>query len=83
MGDFNVHISAVGGHGCQRDRTDGQFVVGCERTGCPDCIVREMVRRLKRANVEVRKAQIVHWPTQLSEVRDNLLTGVRTGSFPK
>jgi hypothetical protein len=83
MGEFSVLLTAVGGHGCQRDKVDGEFVVGCERTGCPDCIVREAVRRLKRANVEVRQAEIRHWPNTLTEVRDNLLTGIRKGAFPK
>ena len=82
MGNFNVHIEAVGAHGCQRERGDGEYVVGCERSGGPDCIIREAVRRLKRANVAVSKAEIRHWPETKDEVADDLLSGVRKGSFP-
>ena len=87
MGDYRVVIEAMGGHGCQREKGDGDTILGCERHGCPDCMTRELVRRLKRAGERVNKAEITHWPADLpgysltSEVRDDLLTGKRTGSF--
>lgn len=89
MGDFRVLVEAVGGHGCERQFGDGETVIGCERPGCPDCTAREFVRRLKRAGNTVKVAQIQHWPadlpgyTEAGEVRDNLLTGVRSGEFPE
>jgi hypothetical protein len=91
MGDFRVTVEAVGGHGCQREMGDGDHVVGCDRPGCPDCMAREFVRRLKRSGAMVNKAQIVHWPADMEgrnypkdgEVRDDLLTGVRSGQFPE
>ena len=87
MGDFRILVEAVGGHGCQRDKKSGEVVMGCEQHGCPDCIAREFVRRLKRGGSMLKKAELTHWPADLpgytkeSEVRDDLLTGIRTGSF--
>lgn len=91
MGDFRIVIEAMGGHGCQREKATGEHVIGCEQHGCPDCMVRELVRRMKRAGVTLHCAEIVHWPADMEgrgystegEVRDNLLTGVRTGKFPE
>lgn len=81
MGQFIVHVDAVGNHGCQRDKKDGQAVVGCEQSNCTDCITREFVRRLKRAGTSMTAATITHWPGQGSEVKDDLLSGIRAGSF--
>ncbi len=81
MGQFIVKVDAVGNHGCQREVKDGGAVIGCERPGCTDCVTREFVRRLKRMGATVAEATITHWPGQASEVRDDLLTGKRTGSF--
>jgi hypothetical protein len=89
MGDFRVIVEAVSGHGCQREKGTGETVLGCERPGCPDCLAREFLRRLKRSGATVKLAQIVHWPADLPgytaerEVRDDMLTGVRTGEFPE
>lgn len=81
MGDFNIEIKAVGGHGCDREVKDGGTVYGCGRMGCPDCIARETVETLKRKGVDVKSAKLTHWPGQPSEVQDDLLTKVRKGSF--
>lgn len=83
MGEFRVTVEAVGGHGCQREKGDGEHVVGCERASCPDCITREFVRRLKRSGATVSKAELLHWPHEVGQVRDDLLTGLRRGSFPE
>lgn len=83
MGEFRVTVTAVGGHGCQRQYGDGEHVVGCERPGCPDCITREYVRRLKRSGATVSAAEILHWPREVGQVRDDLLTGERRGTFPE
>jgi hypothetical protein len=82
MGMFRVEVQAVGGHGCQRQIKDGQQVQNyCGSPGCPDCVAREFVRALKRTGAMVEKAEIIHWPGQTSEVRDDMLSGVRTGNF--
>lgn len=65
MGDFRITIDAVGGHGCMRELGDGETVIGCDRPGCPDCITREYVRRLKRSGAMVSRAMIEHWPQDL------------------
>ena len=89
MGDFRVTVEAVGGHGCEREKGTDETVIGCERQGCPDCMAREFVRRLKRSGAMVKKAEIRHWPADMpgyttdGEVHDDLLTGIRTGAFPE
>ncbi len=80
MGQFRVEVIAVGGHGCQREVKDGGIVTGCGQATCPDCVTREYVAKMRASN-SVEKAELTHWPGTPGEVRDNLLTGVRTGSF--
>lgn len=82
MGMFRVEVQAVGGHGCQRQIKDGgQVQQFCGSTACPDCVAREFVRALKRTGAMVEKAEIIHWPGTSTEVRDDMLSGVRKGSF--
>lgn len=82
MGDFRVVVKAVGGHGCQREVKDGgQIQMYCGSRGCPDCIAREFVRELKRAGHMVLEASFIHWPDSNNEVRDDLITLKRAGSF--
>jgi len=81
MGQFIVHVDAVGNHGCQREVRDGGQVTGCGAPGCTDCATRDYVRRLKETGAAVSAATVTHWPGSEAEVRDNLLTGVRSGSF--
>lgn len=89
MGDFRVVVEALGGHGCQREKGTGETVIGCDKPGCPDCMAREFVRRLKRSGATVKRAEIQHWPADLpgytveGQVHDDLLTGERTGAFPE
>jgi hypothetical protein len=84
MGIFRIEVEGVGGHGCQREIKDGGVVVGCGQPHCPDCIARKFVDELKMAgmfNTPPASAKLIHWPGQQSEVRDDLLTGIRSGSF--
>lgn len=97
MGDFRIVIEACGGHGCDRHVKDGGSVFGCRHMNCPDCMVRELVEAMQRKGMSLHKAEIVHWPADFihpsmppgsvssykkeTEVRDNLLTKKRSGSF--
>jgi hypothetical protein len=93
MGTFRIEIQAVGGHGCQREIKDGGHVQGCGLSGCPDCIARRAVEALQTAGVffdlknnldnpdVANYARVTHWPGQPSAVVDDLLTGIRKGSF--
>jgi hypothetical protein len=81
MGQYRIEITAVGGHGCQREIKDGGTTYGCGRIGCPDCEAREFVRRLQSKGQSIESATLTHWPGQVSEVTDNLLSGERKGSF--
>lgn len=81
MGQFVVHVDAVGNHGCQREVKDGEVVAGCGQPGCTDCVTRRYLADLKATSATVSTATITHWPGSESEVRDDLLTGLRSGSF--
>jgi hypothetical protein len=85
MGNFVVEVSSVGGHGCQRDKKDGEVVEGCGYESCPDCAARDFVARLKKIgcwfDFPGAKATITHWPDGPGTVVDDLLTGKRSGSF--
>ena len=81
MGTYQIEIQAVGGHGCQREVDNGQIVYGCGRMDCPDCQAREFVAQLKRRGSTIDTAILVHWPNTESEVRDDLVSGKRSGSF--
>jgi hypothetical protein len=81
MGMFVVNVQAVGGHGCQRDIKDSQVVAGCGQPTCPDCIARRFVAELKNSGASVETATLTHWPGQPGVVVDDLVSGVRAGSF--
>jgi hypothetical protein len=91
MGHFRLNMLAVGGHGCEREKGDGVAVLGCNRPHCPDCITREYIRRLQRGGSTIVSAKLTHWPAdepglgyvKENEVVDDLLAGVRLGSFDK
>ncbi len=86
MGDFVIRIHATGGHGCERDKKHGDKVEGCGLPACPDCTARRFVAELKAKGNMVHSASLTHWPAEhgcdpQGEVRDDLVTGVRRGSF--
>lgn len=89
MGDFRLVVELTGGHGCVREVKDGGDVsLGCGHFGCPDCEFRNFVKHMSRL-MTLRSAEIVHWPGQTSEVRDEFklseyagyIRGTRHGSF--
>jgi hypothetical protein len=43
MGDFRIEVDAVGAHGCDRTKGDGETVFGCGSMACPDCITARYV----------------------------------------
>ena len=81
MGKFVVNVQAVGGHGCQREKKDGETVEGCGLPACPDCAARGLVKTLKSMGCSIESATLTHWPGDPSTVVDDLLSGKRTGSF--
>lgn len=82
MGNFRIVINAVGGHGQDREKKDGE-VVDFTKDGqfSPEYIAQRCIAELKRFGNSVDSAHIVHWPETESEVTDDLLTGIRTGNF--
>ena len=86
MGTFNINITAVGGHGCERKAQEGEKLYGrCGRFNCPDCMAYEFVQQLKQRGMmgfPEAKAELTHWPGQPSAVTDDLLNNVRiSGHF--
>ncbi len=81
MGQFRVEVVAVGGHGCQREKGDGEKVGHCGQTNCPDCMARDFVQKLKDSGCSVESARLIHWPGLEGQVMDDLKEGVRSGSF--
>lgn len=84
MGNYRIEIDAVGGHGCQRDIKDGEMIAAeCGQSFCPDCKARRLVADLRASGNSLSKATLTHWPGMPDEVQDNLLSGIRKGSFGK
>lgn len=52
MGHFNISITGVGGHGCERKAKAGDKLFGrCGRFNCPDCLAYDFVQRLRQAGM--------------------------------
>lgn len=82
MGNFTIEIKAVGGHGQDRSKKDGEVVNFYENgPQTPDAIAKTMVEVLKYSGSSVESATITHWPGGHGTVVDNLLTGKRSGNF--
>ena len=87
MGDFNINITATGGHGCDRKAKEGDKLYGrCGRFSCPDCMAYEFVQQLKQRGMfglsPAAKAELTHWPGQPGQVVDDMLTNERkSGQF--
>ena len=86
MGDFNINITATGGHGCERKAKAGDKLYGrCGRFNCPDCMAYEFVQQLKQKGMfghTSAKAEFTHWPGQDGTVIDDMLTNERkSGQF--
>jgi len=83
MGQFRIEISAVAGHGCSRTENDGDSIKhsGCQRMNCPDCLARSLVQTFQRLGFHDLKATFTHWPDTDAQVVDDLVAGVRHGSF--
>lgn len=82
MGQFIINIKAVGGHGQDRRKKNGEVVdfnSGGEST--PDAIAKRLTDELIASGANVESATITHWPGQSDEVTDDLITGIRNGNF--
>jgi len=83
MGTFLITIKAVGGHGQDRSKKDGEVVdfnEGGETT--PDAVAKKFTDELKAlSGCSIESATITHWPATDSEVVDDLVTGIRKGNF--
>lgn len=89
MVDFKIVINAVGSHGQDCEKKNGDTVdFG---TGTPESIASEFVQKLKDSGVQVENAYVEHWPLEnyggqikngrTSQIVDDLISGKRIGSF--
>ncbi|MBC7948656.1 MAG: hypothetical protein H7Y42_12285 [Chitinophagaceae bacterium] len=92
MGDFRIVIDAVGGHGQDRDKKDGEVVdFSIHGENAPEALAKRFVDELKANGCSVDSAKVIHWPLdnyggpekngRAKEIVDDLLTGVRSGNF--
>lgn len=86
MGTFNINITAVGGHGCEKNAKAGEPLYRrCGKFTCPDCIAYDLTQRLKQAGMlstPEASSKFTHWPGTDRQVVDDLLKNVReSGDF--
>lgn len=82
MGQFKIEITAVGGHGVDREKKEGETVDFFE--GGPntvDASAHSLTLAIRDMGYQIESATITHWPGQESEVKDDLVTGIRKGNF--
>ena len=82
MGTFRIEITAVGGHGLDRDKKDGE-IVDFKKEGeySPEALTLKAIAEMKHFGINVQEAKIVHWSGEVKTIEDDLLTGKRTGNF--
>ena len=82
MGTFKIEITAVGGHGQDRSKKDGEKVDFTEGGYySPEALAIRAINEFKHFGMVPSEAKIIHWPGEASEVQDDLLSGVRKGNF--
>lgn len=82
MGNYRIIIDAVGGHGVDRTKKDGEIVNHyAEGLNTPDAKAKQMVDFLNHNGGGLISAKLIHWPGETGEVTDDLLTSIRTGNF--
>jgi hypothetical protein len=92
MGDFRIVIDAVGGHGQDREKGNGEVVnFTFDGNTTPEALAQWFIDELKKNSCTVDSAKVIHWPLdnyggpekngRTKEIVDDLITGVRTGSF--
>lgn len=95
MGDFRIIIDAVGGHGQDRAKKDGEKVDFTRVSEAfisdktPEALAQKLVEDLKLNGCSVQKARVIHWPADNypegreagKEIEDDLITGIRKNSF--
>lgn len=95
MGDFRIIIDAVGGHGQDREKKDGETVdfthsgSGYHSSKNPEAIAQVLIAALQGTGCSIQGAKVIHWPSDNypdqreagKEIVDDLITGKRTNNF--
>jgi hypothetical protein len=82
VGNYRVEVTVLAGDGCHRDVADHGTVVGCGRPRCPDCAARRFVRELQGSGHLIENATLTRSTLTNKTVVDDLVSGLRKGSFP-
>lgn len=87
MGHFNISITGVGGHGCERNAKAGQKLYArCGRFACPDCAAYDFTQRLRQAGMLREDEQAYSAPLAKDVVErmkeKGLLVALERGSDP-
>lgn len=63
MGDFRIVIDAVGGHGQDRTKKDGDVVnFSADYDLAPEAIAEKFVTTLQASGCSIQGAKVIHWP---------------------
>ncbi len=72
MGNFTIEIKAVGAHGCDRTKGDGEEVYGCVKSNCVDCLTTAFAQQLAHAGATLHSATLTHDPGTTNVVVDTI-----------
>jgi hypothetical protein len=86
MGTFKIEITGVGAHGVDRNKENGEtvnFLAEGDTTAdfIAKSLIKQLASRFEQYGIVLQSAELIHWPDEPGEVRDNLITGIRSGSF--
>lgn len=82
MGAFNINITGVGGHGCERGAAAGEKLHRrCGRFTCPDCLAYEFTQRLRQTGM-LRDGEIAY-SVEVSADDPALLAYLASGRVPE
>lgn len=85
-GQFNISITGLGRHGCDRYSGEGEKIrTRCQRLSCVDCLAQDFVQLLRQKGFQIRDAEFTHHFGAVDPemvVVDDLLDNVRVkGQF--
>lgn len=93
MGDFRIVIDAIGGHGQDREKKDGEVVDFTKINevfnsyNTPEQVTKDFIAGLRIIGCSVQSAKIIHWPIdnypdqRTTQIEDDLITCKRSGNF--
>lgn len=85
-GQFNITITGIGNHGCDRYSQEGEKIrTRCNRLTCVDCLALDFVQSLRQKGFRINVADFTHHHGAIDPdkiVVDDMLTNTRkSGQF--